>query len=41
MDRKKLEAIAWKHTHREARGVGDDGVRRVLHLNQSTGGTEL
>lgn len=40
MDRKKLEALVWRHTHRDFRGVGDDGVRRVLHLNRATGGTE-
>lgn len=38
MDRKKLEAMAWRHTHRDFRGVGDDGVRRVLRLDRSTGG---
>lgn len=40
MDRKKLEALAWRYTHRDFPGVGDDGVRRVRHLNRSTGGTE-
>ncbi len=41
MDRKKIEAMVWRPTHREARGVGDDGVRRVLHVNPATCGTEL
>jgi hypothetical protein len=41
MDRKKLEALVWRHRHRDFGGRGDDGVRRVLHLNPRTGGTEL
>jgi len=31
----------WNATHRDYRGVGDDGVPRVLFLNPETGGTEL
>lgn len=37
--RKKLEALAWKHTHRDFKGV-TDGVKMRLHLNPKTGGTE-
>lgn len=40
MDRRALEALVWKHTHRDYRGRGPDGVRRVLHLNPETGATE-
>jgi hypothetical protein len=37
---RKLEGLAWAHTHLEARGSGDDGVRRVHHRNRSAGGTD-
>lgn len=40
MDRRGLETLVWRHTHRDFRGRGSDGVRRVLHLNPQTGGTE-
>ena len=40
VERTKLEALIWKHTHRDRRGTGSDGVRRILHLNPATGGTE-
>lgn len=40
MDRAKLEALVWRSTHPDSRGVGDDGVRCVLHRNPATGGTE-
>jgi len=31
----------WDATHHDYRGVGDDGVPRVLFLNPETGMTEL
>lgn len=38
MKRGELECLVWKHTHRDYKGVGADGVRRVLHMitNQGT-----
>ncbi len=40
MDRKELERLAWKNTHPDYKGVGEDGVKRVLYLNPKTGATE-
>ena len=30
-DRKKLEALVWKHTHRDFKGKREDGTRVVCH----------
>jgi hypothetical protein len=40
VNRKKFGTLVWRQTHRDHRGGGDDGVRRVLHRNPATGGTE-
>lgn len=37
--RAQLEALVWKHTHQDFKGV-IDGVRYRLHLNEKKGGTE-
>lgn len=37
--RKNLEALVWRHTHRDFRGR-TDGVRHVLTQNPTHGGTE-
>jgi hypothetical protein len=37
--REQLEALVWKHSHADFKGV-TDGVRYRLHLNEKTGGTE-
>ena len=37
--RARLEALVWKHTHKDFKGV-IDGVRHCLHLNTQRGGTE-
>jgi hypothetical protein len=39
-ERKKAEQIVWKGTHPDAKGKGEDGVKRVLTLSPSGGGTE-
>ncbi len=38
--RKELERKAWAAQHRDYKGKGADGVRRMLHRNPKTGGTE-
>lgn len=38
--RKLLESLVWRFTHADFKGTGSDGVRRVLHRNTKTGGTE-
>jgi hypothetical protein len=38
--RPQLEALVWKHTHKDFRGKSDDGTKCVLHLNTDKGGTE-
>jgi hypothetical protein len=32
LNRKKLEALVWKHTHRDFKGRTPDGVRTVMQL---------
>jgi hypothetical protein len=32
MDRKTLERLAWKHTHRDFKGKLEDGTKTVLKL---------
>lgn len=39
-DRKRLEAAAWAKKHRDFKGKGADGVRRMNYLNPATGATE-
>lgn len=35
--RKKLEALVWKHTHRDFKGTSADGTRTVLHYLSNVG----
>lgn len=37
--RAQLEALVWRHTHKDFRGTHADGTRTVLHL--VNGGTQL
>lgn len=37
LTRAKLEALVWRHTHRDFKGL-IDGVRTVLHLVRGGGG---
>ena len=39
MERKKLEALLYRSTYNDFKGK-IEGVKTVLHLNPSTGGTE-
>ena len=38
--RKQIEALVWKHTHRDYRGKLEDGTKTVLRMGRN-GGTEL
>lgn len=40
-NRKKLEALLWRKTHRDYKGKLEDGTRTVLHMSAKTYGTEL
>lgn len=37
IERKKLEALVWKHTHRDFKGKREDGTKCVLHFSPSEG----
>jgi hypothetical protein len=37
MERKKLEALVWKHKHKDFRGKLEDGTKCVLHYVAGTG----
>lgn len=37
MNRAQLESLVWKHTHRDFKGKGGDGSRRVLRLVEGLG----
>jgi hypothetical protein len=39
-ERVALERAAWAARHKDFKGIGADGVRRMLYLNPQTGGTE-
>lgn len=37
MTREKLEDLVWKHTHKDYKGIGEDGTRTVLHRSCTHG----
>jgi hypothetical protein len=39
--RRLLERLAFKYTHPDSKGTNRDGIKSMLRMNPSTGGTEL
>jgi hypothetical protein len=39
--RRLLERLAYKYTHPDSKGTNRNGIKSMLRLNTSTGGTEL